>query len=154
MVRCAGVHLGLCGVGVVACGVCDNVECVERLMLVKLMWRALCALCVRVYDRVRDVFGLKVEVKMPGEARALEPIACPRSRESGVRRGERGCGRVEKSVQRGRAARRARGVKEKKALVSSALAIQHGKPKPRAWHLIYARRSKEARYHATTVAGW
>ena len=93
MVRCAGVHLGLCGVGVVACGVCDNVECVERLMLVKLMWRALCALCVRVYDRVRDVFGLKVEVKMPGEARALEPIACPRSRESAaesrVRRGER-----------------------------------------------------------------
>ena len=147
MVRCAGVHLGLCGVGVVACGVCDNVECVERLMLVKLMWRALCALCVRVYDRVRDVFGLKVEVKMPGEARALEPIACPRSRESGVRRGES----VESGPRRppGRG-----GVKEKKALVSSALAIQHGKPKPRAWHLIYARRSKEARYHATTVAGW
>ena len=151
MVRCAGVHLGLCGVGVVACGVCDNVECVERLMLVKLMWRALCALCVRVYDRVRDVFGLKVEVKMPGEARALEPIACPRSRESGVRRGERGAGRAP-GARPPRAG--ARGVKEKKALVSSALAIQHGKPKPRAWHLIYARRSKEARYHATTVAGW
>ena len=121
MVRCAGVHLGLCGVGVVACGVCDNVECVERLMLVKLMWRALCALCVRVYDRVRDVFGLKVEVKMPGEARALEPIACPRSRESGVRRGERGCrARVEKSVDgnpwRGRAARRAAPGKKKKHL--------------------------------------
>ena len=60
-------------------------------MLVKLMWRALCALCVRVYDRVRDVFGLKVEVKMPGEARALEPIACPRSRESGVRREGQSC---------------------------------------------------------------